>query len=303
MEELEKSQWVSYENGNYRVYLNLKDGTKVRFTEDDEYRPEYPESMDIKITNRCGMGCPWCHENSLPDGMNADLDQPFIDTLRPYMEIAVGGGNILEHPGLESFLTRLRELKCVPSITLNQRHFCENFDRVLDLHQRNLVFGVGVSLTEPTDELVSKMKAIPTSVIHTINGILTGDDVRKLAHRGLKALVLGYKDIRRGSSYLSGHDRKVFYNMAWMESHLDELFSSFDTVCFDNLALDQLPVREYLGKEDWERIYMGDDGNHTFYIDMVEGEYAVSSTSTDRHPIGDLDVHGMFQHVKELSKG
>lgn len=293
------SQWVSYENGNTEVFLNTVDGTKLRYTDGDGFDETFPESMDIKITNSCDMGCPWCHENSVPNGRHGDITQHFIDTLHPYQEIAVGGGNVLEHPQLEEFLTHLKRISCIPSVTLNQRHFLDNVDYVHSLYDRKLVYGIGVSLTEPSERLVAAMKELPTSVLHTIAGILTDDDVKRLGGNDLKVLVLGYKDVRRGKAYHAGeHGKDVDRNMRWLSDNLDELFDNFKVVSFDNLALTQLPVREHLGEETWKRFYMGDDGDHTFYIDMVEKQYAMSSTSMERFDIGDKSVDEMFQDVK-----
>lgn len=81
-----------YKNGNYDVTL-LSDGTKIRETEDDEFIPDFAESMDIKLTNHCSLGCPYCHEGSTPEGEHGDiLNEKFIDTLHPYQEVALGGG-------------------------------------------------------------------------------------------------------------------------------------------------------------------------------------------------------------------
>lgn len=51
-----------YRNGNYDVLI-FEDGTKVRKNDLDFFEAESPESMDIKITNQCDMGCPMCHED------------------------------------------------------------------------------------------------------------------------------------------------------------------------------------------------------------------------------------------------
>ena len=63
---------VKYRNGNYFVTIDLDTGTKVRSNDLDFFEPEYPESMDVKITNCCDMGCKFCHENSKPDGKHVD---------------------------------------------------------------------------------------------------------------------------------------------------------------------------------------------------------------------------------------
>ena len=68
-----------YINGNYKVRL-FSDGTKIRFSNDDEFHPEFPESIDLKITNRCDLRCLMCHEKSTPNGKNADLNNLFFNT-------------------------------------------------------------------------------------------------------------------------------------------------------------------------------------------------------------------------------
>lgn len=52
--------WVSYQNGNYTVKLNTENGTKIRENDLDFFDAEFPESADVKITNRCSNGCSFC---------------------------------------------------------------------------------------------------------------------------------------------------------------------------------------------------------------------------------------------------
>ena len=144
----------AYKNGNYRVTI-FDNGTKIRETE-DEFIPDRLESVDMKITNKCDVGCPFCHEKSTPNGEHADLNNPVINTFLPYTEIAIGGGNPLCHPQLESFLIHLKELKCFPSITVNQKHFIEEYDRITRLYNENLFYGLGVSVTNLTKEFADK---------------------------------------------------------------------------------------------------------------------------------------------------
>ena len=91
--------FVGYKNGNYRVLIDLETGTKIRENDLDFFRADFPESFDVKITNRCDIGCAFCHENSTCDGKHGNiLFAGFIDKLHPYTEIAIGGGNPLAHP-------------------------------------------------------------------------------------------------------------------------------------------------------------------------------------------------------------
>ena len=94
------SNWVSYRNGNYTVYFNKSNGTKIRKNDLDFLEPEFPESFDCKITNRCYHNCFMCHEDSVSDGKHGNINHEFFKTLRPHTEIAIGGGNPLEHPQL-----------------------------------------------------------------------------------------------------------------------------------------------------------------------------------------------------------
>lgn len=300
-----KTKWVKYRNGNYYVILNVVDGTKIRMTideADEVFIADRPESVDMKITDYCDVGCPWCHENSTPQGKHGDIDLAFIDTFPPYQEIAVGGGNVLAHPRLEELLNKLAEKQCFASITVNQRHFVENFEYIKSLYEKKLVYGIGVSLSDSSDSrLIEMMKQLPTSVLHCINGILTPEDVANLSNHELKMLILGYKNIRRGEQFKLNKEDMVSRNIQWLDEHLKEVFEGFNIVSFDNLALEQLSVQNKVAPEIWERFYMGDDGQHTFYIDMVNEEYALSSTSLKRFEIGEKSVIEMFLHIRELS--
>lgn len=268
-----------YRNGNYSVTL-LSDGTKIRETQEDVFVPAFAENMDIKLTNRCDMGCKFCHEGSTPDGKHGNiLNERFIDTLKPYQEVALGGGNILGHPDLIPFLEKLKEKRVIANITVNQIHFEQNYWLIRKLAQKELIYGLGVSLVNPTEIFINRVSAFPNAVIHTINGILKPEDIKALENKGLKILILGYKHLRRGIDYLAKEQEKIKQNQAWLKENLEDIFSKFEVVSFDNLALEQLDVKSLMSKEDWDEFYMGNDGDFTFYIDMVERKFAKSSTA------------------------
>ena len=52
--------FVKVKNGNYTMFIDLETGTKIRKNNLDCFIPEKPESMDIKITNNCDIGCAFC---------------------------------------------------------------------------------------------------------------------------------------------------------------------------------------------------------------------------------------------------
>ena len=195
-----------YKNGNYFVFFDLNTGTKVRYNDKDSFNPIKPESMDLKITNKCygnGNGlCAMCHECSSPEGKHGNvLNLPFLDTLLPYTEIAIGGGNPLLHPDLIQFLKGLKTRKLIANMTVNQWTFMQGLDYLKSLVDKEMIYGIGVSLTDPNDKFIEAVKEFPNVVIHVINGVVSRESLQKLANNGLKILILGYKEFGRGNEF------------------------------------------------------------------------------------------------------
>lgn len=287
-----------YNNGNFTTKI-FDEGTKIRETEDDEFIPAFAENMDIKISNYCDMGCKFCHEGSTKSGKHGDiLNQKFIDTLHPYQEVALGGGDATSHPDLIPFLQKLKDRKVIVNMTVNQKHFEHKQDLIRKLVDEKLIYGLGVSLVNPTDEFVSLIKQYPNAVIHVINGVLKPSDVEVLSDKDLKMLILGYKQLRRGNDWYSEDHENIVAKQIWLKENLSEIINHFKVVSFDNLAIEQLDVQRLMSKEEWDEFYMGDDGSMTYYIDMVEKKFARSSTAKFDKRYDLLDsVDEMFQKI------
>ena len=294
----------SYFNGNYRVSM-FSDGTKIRETEENEFIPSFSENVDVKITDACDGGCPFCYEGCTMNGKHANLfSYPFINALHPYTEMALNG-NDLSHPDLEKFLIFLKDKKVYANITVNQKHFIKHYNLIKKWSMEELVHGIGVSLNDPCDDFIEMVTSAPNTVIHAINGILTIDDVNFLKDKGVKVLILGYKSLRRGEVYMESCAPEIKRKQDELKSLLPIMINEewFDVLSFDNLAIEQLDVKSLLPSEEWDSFYMGDDGDYTFYIDMVKGEYGRNSISTERFPIGDKSIDEMFRHIKSLKEG
>lgn len=298
------SNWVKYRNGNYDVFLNLENGTKIRKNDLDNLTPEYPESMDIKLTNKCHHNCTMCHEASTSNGKHGDiLNATFIETLQPYTELALGGGNPLEHPDLEIFLRKCKSLKLIPSMTVHQDDFMNNLEFLRILRDEELIWGIGVSISYVTDELIEALNEFPNAVCHIIAGIATETLINKLANNNLKVLILGYKVFRRGETLYERDSTNIDFLIQYMYDILPDMVNKgwFNTVSFDNLAIKQLNPSRLLTKEQYDEFYMGDDGDFTLYVDLVNNEFAVSSTATERFPVMD-NIKDMFNKVREVSR-
>jgi hypothetical protein len=151
-----------------------------------------------------------------------------------------------------------------------------------------------VSIKAYNEYAISFAKSYKNTVLHVINGIFA--DYDKISDQDLKILILGYKMFGKGEQFYNDEIEK---NKQMTKEILPSLLDKFDCVSFDNLALKQLEVDKIISQEDYENMYMGDDGEATMYVDLVNRQFAKSSTSVDRYPI-ENDIIPMFNTVKTL---
>lgn len=288
---------AKYKNGNYTVIL-ADDGTKIRVNNLDNLTPSFAESIDCTITNKCDGGCPYCYLGCNENGEHADLNQPFFNTLHKGQELALNG-NDLSHPDLLKFLVRMRRNGVICNITLNQKHFMKYAMSLKNLATIGLVHGIGVSLTDSSDKgLYDQLSLIPNTVVHVIDGLTTKEDIDNMSDKGIKMLVLGYKPIGRGKEYLDKHKTEINNNIKYLRDNLKEISKHFDVVSFDNLAIEHLNVESLVKKDRWNELYMGDEGQYTFFIDAVNKKFAVSSLSEEQYDLMD-NADDMFRCVKK----
>jgi len=290
---------AKYKNGNYDVSI-FDNGTKIRENDLDNLTPEFPESIDMKITDFCDKGCLYCHEKSSLMGKHSIFDDSVIKMLKsikPYTELAIGGGNPLAYPDLVAFLLLCKNAKIIVNLTVNSDHFEERFTFLKSLTRHKLIYGLGVSICDkPSSSLIEKIKKFPNAVVHTIAGVTSMETFETLSNNDLKVLILGFKHYGRGDTYFEKHP-EVVENIGALETNLLSLIPKFKVMSFDNLALRQLQVQSKLPEKIWNQFYMGDDGGFTFYIDLVNRKFAKNSTSKDRLDLTE-DVTEMFQAFK-----
>jgi hypothetical protein len=217
--------------------------------------------------------------------------------LAPCSELAIGGGDPLSHPDLREFLEKLKRRKIISNLTVSQYHFTRNYEFIKLLIENRLIYGLGVSLDNLSDEFVEKVSQFDNAVIHTIAGIADVEMLENLAGAKLKVLILGYKRFRRGEDFYS---EAVAERISQLRDRLPAIISTFKLVSLDNLALEQLDVKSLFPKKRWDEFYMGDDGNFTMYVDLVARTFAKNSASDSRFGLTD-DVRKMFDIIRAES--
>jgi len=278
---------VEYHNGNYHVALH-HDGTKIR-TFSESPKPEFPESIDLKITDYCDAGCAFCHEKSTKKGIHAPAERIFeiLGNVQPGVEIAIGGGNPLSHPQLDEILKVLStELHLIANITVHKDHFIENYKRIIQYQKQGYLFGIGISIKDLDDRdfiesftgMEDEKIPFPNHVVwHVIAGISDPQSLlRYNVGVGESVLILGYKQYGFGKKY---YNEKVVCNLAAWNYWIRTILSKDLRVSFDNLAIEQLRIKDVVPTQVWNQSYMGDDGIFSMYIDAVKDQFSISSTN------------------------
>lgn len=221
-----------------------------------------------------------------------------------------GGGNALAHPDLLWFLEALKNQGVIANITINQRHLFQYKDLICKLVAENLVHGIGVSLTDSSNmEDKEFIKSLGNNVvIHTIAGILSEKDLSFI--EGMKVLVLGYKDLRRGHAMLEKQGDEIHKNIEWLKTKLPELRNSCKVISFDCLGIEQLNPKGLfnMSNDEYYSLFQGADtdvfdseGNitcATMYIDVENMEVARCSTQVfeERESFtGDENIRSLFK--------
>lgn len=288
---------VSYQNGN--TYVTIKsDGTKTR-----EYEGipvvNHPESIDVKITDYCDMGCKYCHESSTKAGKhgNSEFLLNILSDLPKGVELAIGGGNPLSHPNLVWLLRSLKDRGFICNLTVNQGHLKPNMELLVNLLKQDLVKGLGISITNNNFTYVSQLLNHTSNIVfHIIAGVNSPNIVEDLlqVNPDSKILLLGYKTFGFGIGY---YDENVENSLKLWNWKLPQLVKKC-TFSFDNLAIEQLDVKRLFTQEGWNKFYMGDDFTFTMYIDAVKQEYAPTSRSGQRVPFSEMSLLDYFNNFK-----
>lgn len=301
-----------YLNGNYLVKISSYGSSffgieKRALRIGEELKSEFPDSIDLKISNRCSHGCPFCHESSTKEGkvLNLERTKEILSQLpaKP-IEIAVGGGNVLECLNeTEDILGWLQEKGFKTRVTITLKDLMSTGTKSLDDRISRLlvnkVEGLGISVTSlkglkltknsvdyfksgllDYTDLGKNLRFGPQVVYHVIAGITPVNDIKWIIENTKgSVLVLGYKQWGRAKE-------TNLPDMTDLKHYLKNLIQSTQTdlksLGFDNLAIEQLGIKDIVGVEKWKGIYLGDEGTCSMYIDAVKGEFARTSRSPER---------------------
>lgn len=311
-----------YKNGNYFVMSN-RNGSKVkralRFNED--LCAEFPDSIDLKITNTCSIGCKYCHESSVAGAKKFNLKKTIevLDKLpKCGIEVAVGGGDIFDEDCISDAEKLVRWLKMnnfQPRITVNYKTFQKEFDgdpisSYSIVSDCNEAVGVSIEKVPDVDDVFKSVCHLERAVFHIIAGIFPVDDIMKLykgvsenvyLDRPVRILILGYKQFGRaaGTSVDLENWKKGIKKLIFEIRTGNTSIPNPDIVIgFDNLALEQLDIESSLLPDEWSNLFCGCDFSSSMYVDAVEGMFGPTSRSPQDERVS-WDSTSIVEYFKE----
>lgn len=276
---------IQYRNGNADITL-YDDGTRIIETDDSILKLDTPLNIDIRVSKRCPYGydssrgvsvCGFCHESATVDGKVCDYDK-LLNVIRESdlpkgTELAIGA-NLISDDFIE-FVKELNILGFIVNITVNERYLTDRGDRQLK-KVIQYIKGLGISFRTlcGSMNLPEWISEYSNTVLHVICGIDNLKDVCKLHKKYHKILVLGEKDFGFNTNKVDLNSKS---HIEW-DTYIMKLTKLFNIVSFDNLALEQLHIRDKISKDEYETFYQGE---HSMYINAVDEYFAPSSRTLD----------------------
>ena len=257
---------IKYQNGNYQVTIEA-DGTKTRITPEEEFKAKRPETIDVNLSNYCENNCSFCYISASKSGKTADIKKDeFFKTIKPYTELAVNFYN--KRRQFYEDLMFLAERNLIVNVTVHYDDFAKYKHYFLFLQKQKLIYGLGVSIQKDFD--LKKLNGFKELVVHTIAGVTKKEVFEKLKNK--KVLVLGFKTKGKTEAKAIPEltQQKEIIKLAIEKKH-------FEVLTFDNLAIEQLSIKDMVLTKVWEEHYMGAEGSASFYYDAVSKKAYCSS--------------------------
>ena len=284
---------VCRKEGDWWVLFNWDTGAKIRLSFADDPAPykrsAYPELVDLKITNYCTGGCVWCYQDSHVRGTHADYSDLYcwIASLAKLgvFEIALGGGEPMDHPNFATLVREIREYGIVPSFTTHKIDWLGIPKQVMQIIP--YIGRFACSVTHPNNVMqlaaalvlsgVPSYKASVQHVVGTVGAWRFYEILRAAAECNLNITLLGYKRVGRGQAYLPDDDAARWLEIVQrVKRECPALTVSIDT----ELARQYQDQLKDAGVSDI--LYTTQEGKFSMYIDAVGLQVGPSSYDPDR---------------------
>lgn len=158
---------------NYNFYGDTETGITMRWGNTINKNPEFapwPELADISISNHCTKGCEFCYKDSTNNNIFMSVeDYEYVlsslqsKTFGNVFQVALGGGEPLEHPDFTEIINITYEKGIVANFTTNGIYLNEDIVKSI----KNKVGAVAVSVNNVKDINIEKIKMLTDFGIKT----------------------------------------------------------------------------------------------------------------------------------------
>lgn len=281
----------NYINGNSNVTIYDEGTRHITYPSNEKLSIDTPLNIDIKVTNKCSLGynpktdssiCSFCHESARTDGGFCDFEllKSKLKGLPKGLELAIGANSISE--SFIDFLRWTSDQGYINNLTINQFHIKKYATEIRYLLSDKLIYGLGISLRDAKllANLPEDIIKYPNTVIHVIAGLDNPGDIQTLLINEIsnKILILGYKTFGFGDTYFEDNKSDIQDNILQWRLQIANLInlSKDNIISFDNLALDQLLIKDIVSDDQWDTFYQHE---FSMYINAPDGLYSESSRS------------------------
>jgi MoaA/NifB/PqqE/SkfB family radical SAM enzyme len=280
---------VARKDGDYWTLFSRAYGRKIRMSFVDDpgntYAPEKasaPELVDVKITDFCDMGCPFCYQGSTTNGVHADYGYIYhlfnVLNEMEVFEVAIGGGEPTDHPKFVDILQAAKWKNLVVNFTTKKLNWLQDASK----RQSILPLIGSFAYSANTEAEAREFIEVVTNVdmmgkkpsIQCVMGVVSRRDFKEMlvlcSKNRVQLTLLGYKAVGRGAE-----TREKDYS--WW---IDEIKQARNEGNYCFIGVDTALIkkhRDIVEDEFPSYLYTEHEGKFSCYVDAVTKKLAPSS--------------------------
>lgn len=301
--------WCLFNRGTgAKLHLDLR-STISESAPAEDYRPEVPELIDLKITDFCDLGCSFCYMGSTTRGEHSSSRTlwPWLQSCKDagVLELAIGGGEPTLHPEFPEILEEAAKSFYSVAFTTKDSRWLQD-ERIVKAVKAH-VRAIGWSISEKGEvtrvrDLVEKADVDPFYLVrgsvwgsagegepsdnkvrqfswHFIPGAHTLEDLQAMyqetrAYETL--LLLGYKSTGRGGQAPYPESEEAFLRWLFAQISTRHYWGCSQTIAIDTaFAVRQEKVLRELGVPP--TLFYKQEGRFSMYYDAVTNRFGPSS--------------------------
>ena len=285
------------EQGFWAIFNRLT-GAKVRLSFDEHTptpdRSTLPELVDLHITDYCDIGCNYCYMDSKKSGKHANFlaIKDILDRLSSMgvFEIALGGGEAIDHPQFVDILHYIKENGMVPNFTTRKTEWLRDHKSYAPIFDAIGSFALTVRHSDDVEDLYvaltyNNLPKYKVSVQYVVDADPYNTYLKSILESanfyGLNVTLLGFKESGRGFSHKGRFSTWQKVELS-KRKPIDIIVALKNASMLPTLGVDTALLAQYPELCDLtsDVLYTKEEGKFSCYIDAVNLSTGPSSFCT-----------------------